>query len=101
MATLSAVLVTSMGVLLGAGAGVVEGATADAARVERQEAVPLCTAAYVIDYYNSQTYVDRVGEDFCDCGLPLMRWGRVTPHGLVLYWEPCETGVENSSSMGE
>lgn len=97
MAALTAVLVTSMGMLLGAG----EGVGTEEAQVESQEAAPLCTVAYVIDYYVSQTYVDRVGEDFCVCGEPLMRWGRVTPYSLVLYWEPCETAVERSVAVGE
>ncbi|MFP2958404.1 hypothetical protein ACLEPN_11320 [Myxococcus sp. 1LA] len=101
MATLSAVLLTSMGVLLGAGERIAEATPAAEPQVEKSDVDYLCleNARYI--YYSDSTYTTAVGEEYCECRRLAVRTGLRTPYVDVLYAEPCDFVTQDAASSDE
>jgi len=101
MAALSAVLMTSLGLMLGTAAGATEASRADEPQAERADTDYLCLERARYIYYSDPSYTTAVGEDYCECGRLAEHTGRRTPYVQVLYAEPCDGMARDVTSEVE
>lgn len=101
MAGLSVVLLTSMGLLLGAGGSVSEAAKSDASQVEGDDTDFLCLENALYNYYSDSSYTTWVGETYCACRRLAAHTGTRTPYVEVVYAEPCLGEAQGCASEVE
>ena len=101
MAALSAVMLASFGVLLGAGGGIAEAAQSVASQAENSDTDFLCLERARYLYYSDATYTTVVGEDYCECRRLAEHTGQRTPYVQVLYAEPCDFVAPDAASGEE
>ena len=89
MAGLSAVLLTSMGLLLGAGESVSVAEKSAAPQVEGADTDFLCLENALYNYYSDATFTTWVGETYCECRRLAAHTGTRTQYVDVVYAEPC------------
>ncbi|NVJ21620.1 MULTISPECIES: hypothetical protein [Myxococcus] len=90
MAGMSIAVMFSMGVLLGAGEGVVEPASSAEPRVSGDDTDFRCTESYWVYYYSDSTYVTLVGEGYCQCNrIAVLVSGRTSQYTQYSAYETC------------
>ncbi|WP_163785002.1 hypothetical protein [Myxococcus vastator] len=99
MAGLSAVLLMSMGLLLGAGESVSEAGKSEAPQGDDVDF--LCVENALYNYYSDASHTTWVGETYCACGQLAVLTGRRTSYVEVVYAEPCIGEAQDGASAAE
>lgn len=101
MAGLSAVLLTSMGLLLGAGERASESEKSAAPQVEGADTDFLCLENALYNYYSDAAFTTWVGETYCVCRHLAAHTGTRTQYVEVVYAEPCLGEAQDCSPTVE
>ncbi|WIG98727.1 hypothetical protein [Myxococcus sp. SDU36] len=101
MAGLSAVLLMSLGLLLGAGESVSEAGKSETPQAEGDDTDFLCVEDALYYYYSDASHTTWVGETYCACGHLAVLTGRRTSYVEVVYAEPCMGEAQDCASEVE